>query len=134
MTIRDKTLLPVPVMPKRTRAEKDSDNIDSIFDLILNASIGVDISAASESEKKDFLSTIKRRLLSDSPDSSKEQSKPATDFTLSEAIETFGLKYMRYMHNFERSTRKHAWDIEKEIGEEEFPTTPCIGETFMPSC
>jgi hypothetical protein len=117
-------------MPKRNRAEIDSDKIDSFFDLILNASGGVDISSANDSEKKIFLNTIKEQILSDLSEA-KEKSKAATDFTLSEAIETFGLKYVQTLDKYQQD---HTWDIEKDVGEVEFPITPCIGETLMPSC
>ena len=50
---------------------------------------------------------------------------------MSEAIETFGLKYEESPNEFRQN---HEWDIEKEVGKEEFPTTPCIGEILMPSC
>ena len=105
-------------MPKRTRAEIDSDEIDSVFDLILNA---VDYSPG--------LTAIKKRLLSDI--SFKKKTIAATDFTMFQAIETFGLKYVENLDEF---SRNHEWDIEKDVGKEEFQTTPCIGETLIPSC
>ena len=119
------------IMPKRTRVEKESDNNNSFFDLILNASRSVDIFSDGDSEKKEKLTAIKKRLISDLSNSSKEQSKATTDFTLREAIETFGLKFVRTLGKFERN---HEWDIEEDVGEEEFPTTPCISETLMPPC
>ena len=109
-------------MPKRTRAEIDSDEIDSVFDLILNA---VDYSP----DPKEYLTAIKKRLLSDI--SFKKKTIAATDFTMFEAIETFGLKYVETLDEF---SRNHEWDIEKDVGKEEFQTTPCISETLMPSC
>ena len=75
------------------------------------------------------LTAIKKRVLSDL--SFKEKTKAVTDFTLSEAIRTLGLKYVESLGEFEQN---HEWDIEKDVGKEEFPTTPCISETLMPSC
>ena len=69
---------------------------------------------------KEYLTTVKERLLSDL--SLKEITQAATVFTLPEAIETFGLKYERSPNEF---IQKHHWDIEKDMGKEEFPTTPC---------
>jgi hypothetical protein len=110
-------------MPKRT-AEIDSDEIDSLFDMILNASSAVDY----HSDFKEYLTALKTRVLSHL--SFKEETRAATDFTLSEAIYTFGLKYVESFYEY---MENHEWDIEKDVGMEEFPTTPCIGETFMPS-
>jgi hypothetical protein len=112
-------------MPKRTRAEIDSDNINSVFDLFLNASSSVDYS----SDPNKFLTAIKKRVLSDLL--FKEETKAATDFTMSEAIHTFGLKYVEFPSEFEPD---HEWDIEKDMGKEEFPTTPFFSKTLMPSC
>ena len=74
--------------------------------------------------------SVEEQILSDLSEA-KEKSKAATDFTLPEAIETFGLKYVQTLDKYQRD---HAWDIEKDVGEVEFPITPCIGETLMPSC
>ena len=100
------------------QSEIDSDKIDSLIDLILNAST----SSAADYE---YLTAMKKRLLL-SDLSSKEEKKAATDFTLLEAIETFGLKYVESLGKFQN----HEWDIENDVGKEEFPTTPCISETL----
>ena len=112
-------------MPKRTHAEIESDKIDLYFDLIFNASSAMDYS----SDFNKTLTAVKKRVLSDL--SFKEETKAAMDFTLSEAICTFGLKYVESLGEF---AQNHEWDIEKDVGKEEFPTTPCISETLMPSC
>lgn len=90
-------------MPERTLAEIDSDNIESVFYLILNASSAMDYPNSNE-----FLTVIKKRLQSDLL--RKEINKAATDFTLHEAIETFGLKNVESPEEY---FRNHEWDIEK---------------------
>ena len=114
-------------MPKRSRAERDSEALDSIFDLISNASRVVEYSP----DPKNYLAALKTRVLSDLSSKGKEKNKAATDFTLDETIDMFGLKFEQSPNVF---SQKHRWDIEKETGMKEFPTTPCIGETLMPSC
>jgi hypothetical protein len=107
-------------MPKkRTHAEIESGDIDSCFDLIFNASNAMDYGFNQS------LTAIKEQILFDL--SLKEETIATTDFTVPEAIHTFGLKY-------EESDKNYRWDIEMDVGKEEFPTTPCIGETLMPSC
>ena len=115
------------IMPKRTHAEMDSDNIESYFDLIFNTSN--DMNCSSDFNKS--LTAIKKRVLSDL--SFKEETQAATDFTLDEAIRTFRLKYVEFPCEF---VQNHKWDIEKDMGKEEFSTTSYIGETLtlMPSC
>ena len=105
-------------MPKRTRAEIELDNIESFFDLIFNASSAMDNSSD--------LTAIKKKVLSDL--SFKEKTKAATDFTLSEAVHMFGLKYVESPNEFQQN---HEWNIERDMGKEEFPTTPCIGKIIL---
>ena len=107
-------------MPKRIRSELESDNINSLFDLISDTSNLVDPSL----DFNENLTAIKKRLLT------KDENKAATDFTLVEAISTFGLKYVQTPKQYYH----HDWDIEKDVGTEEIQMTPCIGETLMSSC
>ena len=110
-------------MPKRTHAEINSDNIHSFFDLILSVSSEMDCSP----DFIESLGSVKKRNLSNLL--FKEKNQAATEFTLAEAVNEFGLKYEDDPREF-----RHAWDIEKDMGKEEFPTTPYISETLMPSC
>ena len=112
----------LPFMPKRSRADADSEVVNSIFDSIFTAS-----SAVEFSDPNQYLTALKARVLSDLSFKGNEKTKAATEFTLSEAINTFGLKFEESLPEFRR---KHLWDIENEVGMKEFPTTPCIGETL----
>jgi hypothetical protein len=103
------------IMPKRS-----SEAIDSIFDLISNASTVVQYSG----DPKNYLAELKTQVLSNLS-SKGEKTKAATDFTLNETIKIFGLKFDQSLNEF---IQKHHWDIEKEMGVKEFPTTPSIGE------
>ncbi|KAF8227706.1 hypothetical protein L208DRAFT_1405029, partial [Tricholoma matsutake] len=98
---------------------RDSEALNSIFDLISNASTVVEYSP----DPKDYLAALKTQVLSDLSSQGKEKTKTATDFTLDEAIDMFGLKFEQSPDEF---SQKHHWDIEKEMGMKEFPTTPCI--------
>jgi hypothetical protein len=110
------------IMPKRTRADTDAEEeVNSFFDSIFDAASAVDISL-------DSLSALKTRVLSNRLSKGKEQRKAATDFSMNDAIEIFGLKYEEIPLKF---SKKYRWDIENEEGMEEFPITPCIGETLM---
>jgi hypothetical protein len=110
-------------MPKRTHAEARSEEVNSVFDLILNTANVVDPSP----EHMKYLTALKSRVLSDLSSTKKD----AKEFTLPEAVQTFGLKYQRTLNIY---SQKHLWYIEKEVGKKEFPTTACIGETRMQSC
>ena len=112
------------IMPKRTRVEMDIDNVDSMFNLLLNTCSAVD--KFSDPQSFSFLAALKKQVLSDL--STKEVTKAATNFTLEGAIEMFGLK------DDGTPSQPHYWRIEEEVGEKEFPLTPCIGETLMQSC
>ena len=79
------------------------------------------------SDPNQYLTALKARVLSDLSFKGKEKTKAATEFTLSEAIDTFGVKFENSPSEF---SRKHLWDIENEVGMKEFPTTACIGETL----
>ena len=103
-------------MPKRTRAE-----IEAVFDSIFSVSSAVDFGT----DPNKYLIALKTRVLSELS-KGKEKTTAAKDFTLYEAIETFGLKFEESPTEF---IQNHHWDIENEVGMEEFPTTPCIGET-----
>jgi hypothetical protein len=89
--------------------------LNSLFDLISNASTVVEYSP----DPKNYLSALKTRVLSDLSSKGKEKTKAATDFTLDETIDMFGLKFERSPTEF---SQKHRWDIEKETGMKEFPT------------
>ena len=64
---------------------------------------------------KKSLTVLKFRFLSDLSLIEKEEHRAATDFTVYEAIQTFGLKL--------EESLKHLWDIENNVGMKEFPTT-----------
>lgn len=106
-------------MPKRSRGERDSEVLNSLFDLISNASTVVEYSP----DPKNYLAALKTRVLSDLSSKGKEKTKAATDFTLDETIDMFGLKFEQSPNEF---SQKHRWDVEKETGMKEFLTTPCI--------
>ena len=113
-------------MPKQTPAELDSDDIDWVYDLFLNASREMVYSPDSTISER--LAALKERVLSDLSFREETNLKAATDFTLSEAIKTFGLKYVESLVEFRRN---HSWDIEKDMGREEFQTTPGFGEKLF---
>jgi hypothetical protein len=100
----------------------DSEVVNLIFDSIFTAS-----SAVEFSDPKQYLTALKARVLSGLSSKGKEKTKAATEFTLSDAIDTFRLKFEKSPPEF---SREHHWDIEKEAGMKEFLTTPCIGETL----
>jgi hypothetical protein len=110
-------------MPKRTRTEITEADLEETFDFLFNIS-AVDFFP----DFKKNLTALKIRALSDV--SGKVKHQAATDFTVPIAIETFGLKFTESLDEYHL---KHFWDIENEVGMKEFPTTPCIGETLMPS-
>ena len=113
-------------MPKRTHVEIDSDHIEYYFNLISNATAALNYSSDHFKNLTKDLAAIKRRVLSDL--SFEEKNRDATDIKLSEAVRIFGLSYVGGGIEFRR---KHQWHIEKDVGEEEFPTTPCIGEKTL---
>ena len=76
--------------PKRTHAEARSEKVNSLFDLILNAASVVDPSP----EHTKYLTALKSRFLSDLSSTEKEKTQAAKEFTLFEAVQTFGLKYL----------------------------------------
>ena len=124
---RDETVTSLFNMPpKRTHAEAGSEEVNSLFDLILNAASVVDPSP----EHMKYLDALKSRVLSDLS-KKKAKTQAAKDFTLNDAVQTFGLKYQRTLIAY---SQKHVWYIDKEVEGKEFPTTACIGDTHMPSC
>jgi hypothetical protein len=98
-----------------------------MFDLILPALSAVKYSP----DTMKYFTALKSRVLSDLSSTNQEQTRAAKDFSRSEAVEMFGLKFEDSMIIY---NQRHHWPIEKEVEGKEFPTTPCIGETYMPPC
>ena len=71
-----------------------------------------------------FLKQLKSTVLSDlSAAGGKEVTKAATEFTIDETVEIFGLKYTEVA-----SAKAHAWRIENFPEAMNFEITPCIGD------
>ena len=98
MTIRDRTL------SFRTRVEIDSDNVDLVYNLFLNASSAVN----KFSDVEEFLTALKNRVLS-----AKEVTKAAKDFTLPEATKRLG------RNTIDPLKKSYQWHIEEDVGEKE---------------
>ena len=98
--------------------EYNAEDINSAFNTILTAATKLKPSAYS------IISELKSQALSEL--SEKEIHLAAGDFTLAEAVTTFGLKFSQVPSE----SMDYYWNIEKEIGTMEFPMTPGFGETL----
>jgi hypothetical protein len=106
--------------PKRTYIEAD---LNSYFDLLLHAVSVVKYSP----DRMKYFNALKSQVLFDMSSTLKEETRAATDFSLSQAVQTFGLKFQEY-------NQRHLWSIDKEVEGKEFSTTPGIGETYILPC
>ena len=109
--------MPASIMP--ARVGYNAEDINSAFDTILTAATELNPSAYS------IISALKPQVLSEL--SEKAIHLAAGDFTLDEAVATFGLKFSQVPSEY----MAYYWNIEKEIGTMEFPMTPGFGENSL---
>ena len=122
-------------MTKRKRSEESPELIDSIFNRMF-AATGNDadysLPGGSREDFKKYLIRLKSQVLSDlSSAGGKETKKAAKEFTLEEAVQTFGLTYSTVIS---QSSQKHYWKIDDLTEANDFEITPCIGEKILQSC
>jgi len=98
-----------------------------MFDLILPALSVVEYSV----DTMQYFTALKSQVLFQPVIHKPRRDRAAKDFSQSEAVETFGLKFQKSLVIYHQ---RHYWSIEEELEGKEFPTTPCIGETYMPPC
>ncbi|KAF8329592.1 hypothetical protein F5887DRAFT_1064326 [Amanita rubescens] len=105
-------------MPKRPRADSHSEVINSFFETLF--------AIANVSEPEDavrFLKKLKLQVLSAEAEKKKPVHKAAKKFTLTEAVQDFGLTYSSNMTDVE----KHWWKIKTLLEAKTFPKpSPCL--------
>jgi hypothetical protein len=104
-------------MPKR-RADSHSEAINSVFDKLFA------IANVSEPEAVKILKKLKLQVLSAEAEKKIPVHKAAKTFTLTEAVQDFGLTYSSNMTD----VGKHRWKIET-LPEAKTPQPPpCLGK------
>jgi hypothetical protein len=108
-------------MPKRSRADSDSEAINRVFETLFNiASTSKPPSEATLSILKKF----KKQALSAAAEEEGFIHKAAKEFTLDEAVHTFGLTYRSNL----RESAKHQWKIEVLPDVTTFQPSSCLGK------
>ena len=100
---------PSSIMPKHPRAGSRSEAIDSFFEKLFA------IANVSEPEAVTILKKLKIQFLSAEAEKKKPVHKAVKKFTLTEAVQDFGLTY------------SYWWDIETFPETKTFQPSPCLG-------
>jgi hypothetical protein len=97
-------------MTKRKHFDETAEAVDSVFNLIFDAMSEKNDSISGT--RTTWLQQLKSRLLSDlsAAGGGKEVKKAAKEFTIADAVESFGLKYTTVRSE---SSEKHFWRIEE---------------------
>lgn len=110
-------------MPKRSRADSDLEAINRVFETLFDIA-NTSKSTSDTTLTLSILKKLKHQALSAAAEEEEFIRKAAKEFTLDEAVQTFGLKYRSNL----RESAKHQWKIEVLPDVTTFQPSACLGK------
>jgi hypothetical protein len=109
------------IMRKHSRADSDIETINLVFERLFDI---VNTSKPTNDVILSILKKLKHQALSTAAEEEEFTRKAAKEFTLEEAVQTFGLIYTSSL----KQSEKHQWKIEVLPDVTTFQPSACLGK------